>query len=134
MLVPIPNIILFQYNPESMTRTLAPWAPPERETNWQAKDGAMVGTMAALSKEQLNHLRQPYDPDEAFSVVLELDATDALEHPQSHPVAVIAGVADRIAALEMLCYPPPVDSALGGLLNVSVSVSVGAGGVDIPTK
>jgi hypothetical protein len=131
MLVPVPNIILFQYNPETMTRTLAPWAPPTREATYKEKDGAFAGEMAMLSKEQVNSLRQPYDPDEAFSLVLELDAADALEHPLTHPVAVLAGVADRIAALEMLCYPPTDDSAAGGLLNVDVSVSVGAGGVDI---
>jgi hypothetical protein len=129
MLIPIPNIIIFQYNPETMTRTLSPWLPPVRETTYQEKNGAFVGEMAALSKEQLNHLRQPYDPDESFSLTLELDAADALEQPLLHPVAVIAGVADRIAAIEMLCYPPAVDSAAGGLLSVQVSVSVGAGGV-----
>jgi hypothetical protein len=33
-----------------------------------------------------------------FSLVLELDAADALEHPETHPVARVTGVADRIAA------------------------------------
>jgi hypothetical protein len=131
MLIPIPNIIIFQYNPETMTRTLSPWLPPVRESTYSYKEQqhAFVGEMEELSREQLNQLRQPYDPDESFSLVLELDAADALEQPQLHPTAVIAGVADRIAALEMLCYPPAVDSAAGGLLNVEVSVSVGAGGV-----
>ena len=31
MLIPIPNIIVFQYNPETMTRTLEPWSPLERQ-------------------------------------------------------------------------------------------------------
>ena len=132
MLIPIPNIIIFQYNPETMTRTLSPWLPPVREmtSSYDQLHDAFVFEKAALSKEQLNHLRQPYDPDESFSLTLELDAADALEHPLLHPVAVKAGVADRIAAMEMLCYPP-AENAAGGLLNVSVSVSVGAGGVDI---
>ena len=25
LLVPIPNVIVFQYNPETMTRTISPW-------------------------------------------------------------------------------------------------------------
>src|SRR6185503_14777921 len=79
---PIPNIILFQYNPESMTRTMTPWAPSESEDG-QASDGTA----------------QPFDPGESFDLTLELDATDALEEPTTHPVAVISGVADRIAAL-----------------------------------
>ena len=126
MLIPIPNIIIFQYNPETMTRTLAPWAPIER-THTYGDDGQITGT-EDLTAVQKNSLIQPYDPAESFSVTLELDATDALENPSSHPVAVVAGVADRLSAIEMLCYPPG-ESALGGLLNVSVSVSIGAGGI-----
>ena len=126
MLVPIPNIIIFQYNPETMTRTLAPWAPPVRDTNASqgGSNQAWSSEMGNLSNEQINHLRQPFDPDESFSVSLELDAADALEHPELHPVAVLAGVGDRIAALEMLCYPPPLDSAAGGVMSVSVGASV----------
>ena len=103
LLVPIPNIIIFQYNPESMSRTLTPWAPPT-----QSQDVDDPKVVAALA--------QPFDPEETFDVTLELDAADALEAPDSHPIATIAGVADRIAALEMLLYPPG-DSALGGLLS-----------------
>lgn len=132
MLIPIPNIIIFQYNPETMTRTLAPWLPPVREHTYSYDENQSLDTeTAALSKEQLNQLRQPYDPDESFSLVLELDAADALEQPLLHPVAVVAGVADRIAAIEMLCYPPAVDKAAGGLLSVAVSDSVGADGIDV---
>ena len=132
MLVPIPNIIIFQYNPETLSRTLTPFAPLVREReydaqgNWTLKPPENEQAKAAL-QQQLNMLAQPYDPAETFSLTLELDATDALEEPASHPVAVISGVADRIAALEMLLYPPG-ESALGGLLNVSLDISIGGGG------
>ena len=125
MLIPIPNIIVFQYNPETMTRQLASWNPLERERTY---DEQGRGTPAALTDAQTNQLRQPFDPTETFSLALDLDAADALEDPGSHPVATIAGVADRISAMEMLCYPPGA-GALGGLLNVSVNVSIGAGGL-----
>ena len=125
MLIPIPNIIVFQYNPETMTRTLEPWTPLERERTYDEQGRA---TATALTEEQTNHLRQPFDPSESFSLSLELDAADALEEPGSHPIATIAGVADRISAMEMLCYPPG-PGAIGGLLNVSVNVSIGAGGI-----
>src|SRR6266571_1331804 len=89
MLIPIPNIIIFQYNPETMTRTLSPWLPPVRERTYSYDENQSLDTeTAALSKEQLNQLRQPYDPDESFSLTLELDAADAFEHPLLHPVAV----------------------------------------------
>ncbi|HVL26278.1 MAG TPA: hypothetical protein VM450_19460 [Thermomicrobiales bacterium] len=116
-LVPVPNVIIFQYNPETLSRTLTPWTAAESD--------------AAAAKDQPKQeasLTQPYDPGETFTLTLELDATDALEEPESHPVAVISGVADRIAALEMLLYPEK-ESALGALLNVSIDVSIGAGGI-----
>lgn len=126
MLIPIPNLIIFQYNPETMTRTLTPWQPPTREVT---VDDAGTATRADLTNQQRHSLSQPYDPAETFSLVLELDATDALEHPESHPVAFVSGVADRLAAIEMLMYPPG-DSLLGGLLgSVAGSVSFSAGGV-----
>jgi len=115
LLVPIPNVIIFQYNPETLTRTLQPWAPPEPP----------AGTPEAQPAAEAEGLAQPYDPQEELTVALELDATDALEDPGSHPVAVIAGIDDRLSALQMLLYPPG-DSVLGDLLP---SVSIGAGGV-----
>lgn len=97
---PVPNIIVFQYNPESFTRELSPWTPPGEEDGDASSDSTA----------------QPFDPGETFSLELELDATDALEEPLLHPVAVVAGVADRIAALEMLLYPLG-DSLLGDMFG-----------------
>src|SRR5687767_9903152 len=88
MLIPIPNIIIFQYNPETMTRTLVPWKPREKVVYDSEEAAGKAGA------EFLNQLSQPFNPDETFGLAVELDATDALEHPGSHPVAVIAGVAD----------------------------------------
>jgi hypothetical protein len=133
MLIPVPNIIVFQYNPETMTRTLTPWQPPAKRVVAEYDQGGNLKNESELKayNETLAKLSQPYDPAETFSLVLELDATDALEHPETHPVAVATGVADRIAAIEMLLYPPG-DSLLGGLLgSVSGSVSFSAGGLSI---
>jgi hypothetical protein len=114
LLLPIPNIIIFQYNPETLSRTLKPWAPPE----------PAAGTPETQPAEGL---AQPYDPQEEFTVTLEIDATDALEEPDTHPVAVISGVGDRLSAIEMLLYPPG-DSVLGDLLP---KISIGAGGISV---
>ncbi|MCB0628736.1 MAG: hypothetical protein R2824_25530 [Saprospiraceae bacterium] len=112
---PIPNVIAFQYNPETMVRNLEVWQPP----------GANSQTSGVSSTAQ------PQDPPETFSLQLELDATDALEEPASHPVAVVSGVADRLAAMEMLLYPQE-ESLLGGLLgSVTGSLSVGGGSLGI---
>jgi hypothetical protein len=110
---PIPNVIVFQYNPESMTRTLEVWS--------------QGGGGESAAANETSHTAQPFDPPESFTLALELDAADALEKPESHPVAFISGVADRIAAMEMLLYPQG-DSLLGGLMG-SASVSLGGGSI-----
>jgi hypothetical protein len=115
LLIPIPNLIIFQYNPETISRSLSPWAPKEPA----AADGNE--NKAAPS------MVQPNDPEESLSLNLEVDATDALEEPESHPVAVISGVADRLAAMEMLLYPPDDGGGMFGL-NISISASVGGSG------
>lgn len=109
---PIPNIIVFQYNPETLTRSLTPWQPraPEGEV---AEESGEVNTA------------QPFDPGESFNVTLEFDAADALEVPENNPVEVISGIADRIAALEMLLYPS--EEREGGL-QVSEESSLSGGG------
>ena len=133
MLIPVPNIIVFQYNPETMTRTLTPWQPPAKVVQKVVEDGQVTnaGDVKAY-QDSLAALAQPYDPTETLSLVLELDATDALEHPEHHPVAAVAGIADRLAAIEMLMYPPG-DGLLGGLLG-TVSGSVSAGGFSLGGK
>lgn len=110
---PIPNIIVFQYNPEKLSRALTVWQSPSGE--------AAVKTAPAQA--------QPNDPPETISLELMLDAADDLEKPERHPIAYVSGVADRLAALEMLLYPEQ-QSLLAGLLgSVSASLGGGAGAV-----
>ncbi|MFZ1611988.1 MAG: hypothetical protein WAT52_13020 [Chitinophagales bacterium] len=115
---PVPNVIVFQYNPETMTRALEVWS--------------QGGGGESTTSSETSHTAQPFDPPETFTLALELDATDALENPASHPVAAISGVADRIAAMEMLLYPQG-DSLLGGLMgSISSSLGLGGGGAAQP--
>ncbi len=102
LLIPIPNIIIFQYNPDTLSRTLSPYAPPERSGD---EGGAASGEARTGNGRNPGGQAQPYDPQESFNLRLILDASDALEVPELHPVAFVSGVADRIAALEMLLYP-----------------------------
>ena len=110
---PLPNIIIFQYNPEKMTRTLSVYSPGA-----SGSAGTQPGTAATAGSTPAN--AQPDDPTETFSLPLELDATDDLE--ASDPIATLTGVYDRMAALEILLYPQ--ESLLGGLLG-SISASLG---------
>ena len=116
---PIPNIIIFQYNPTSFTRSLEVYDPYREEQVANEEGGDTTEVRRFLSTDT-----QPSDPPETFSLDLELDATDELE--MGDPVSVITGVADRLAALEMLLYPQQ-GSLLGDLLG-SVSISLGGGG------
>jgi hypothetical protein len=97
---PVPNVIVFQYNPETVTRELKPWAPSEQEEG---------------PKPPAPRTAQPFDPEESFSLVLDLDASDELEQPDLHRVAVRAGVADRIAAIQELLYPVKEQGVVGAL-------------------
>lgn len=124
MIVPVPNVISFQYNPESMTRTMTPWQPLKRVEAVIDKDGNRTNKDELKAYvDQVANLSQPFDPQENFSLTLELDASDGLETPEANPVTVAVGVAERLAAIEMLLYPPG-DSGLGGLIgNISISIT-----------
>jgi hypothetical protein len=83
-LVPIPSVIVFQYNPDTLTRTLKPRSP---------------GGDAARSEAQ----RLTGPPEETIKVDIEIDATDQLETGDG--VASAVGIYPQISALEMLAYP-----------------------------
>ncbi|GAA4936535.1 hypothetical protein ACFPM3_06520 [Streptomyces coeruleoprunus] len=82
----LPNIVLFQFNPESVSRAPGLAAPLE------APDGS--GPTPA---------DQPGEPDESISFTLRLDATDQLA--AGNPIAAVSGVLPALSALELLMYP-----------------------------
>src|SRR5258706_3096832 len=106
-LIPLPNIIIFQYNPETMTHT---WSQA------QAAD--------AQPGQPANPLAVKGVPGETFSFNLAMDAMDMIADgsPVAGGLATASGIYTRIAALEMLLYP--TGSFGGGLLR-SGSGSVG---------
>jgi hypothetical protein len=116
-LVPLPNVVVFQFNPETMTHA---WTEP------QAAGGA--GTAPGGKS---NPLAVSGVPGETFSFSLALDAADMIADggPVSAGLAELSGVYSRLAALEMLQYP--VAAPTGGGLLGSVSASIGPGGVSI---
>ena len=101
-----PNIVLFQYNPEKITRGLTPWNPFEGSTSSR---GAAAPDVA------------PTPPDEKIGFELQLDATDSAQ--TSNPLNRTTGVASRIAALRKLTKPSK--GMLGDLVQ-SVGNLVGA--------
>jgi hypothetical protein len=107
LVFPVPNIVPFQFNPASVKRTMKPWNPLEVD---QTHRGLPSPTA------------QPFDPEEAITIDIELDASDQLE--DNDPIATQFGVADRIAALEKMLFPG--DSPLGQLIAAVSSVLGGA--------
>ena len=81
---PITSVILFQYNPAMLTRSLKP--------RGQQEEGASAEAM---------RLNGP--PEETIQIEIEIDATDQLE--QAIDTFIEAGIHAKLAALEMLVYP-----------------------------
>jgi hypothetical protein len=123
-LIPLPNIVIFQYNPEQMTHawTQAEAAPPAAPAS-----PAAAGAPPALT----NPLAVKGVPGESFSFTLIMDSNDTIaDGAATTPLAQISGVYSRLAALEMLQYPTGAFG--GGLLGqVSASISAGASGVSL---
>ena len=115
----VPQVIVFQYNPENLTRKFKPYEPPAD------KEGAQVDATARVA---------PYDPDEEMDVVISLDAIDDLEEPEIHPQAVVVGVSDRLAALEMLMYPSTQTGLLSSAVNAIAGVLGVGGGEAVPVN
>jgi hypothetical protein len=84
---PLASTIVFQYNPEKMTRRVTARTMPG---DHQTRDRTEV-------------LRLAGPPSETISLAIEVDATDQLE--QANPIAVASGVYPMLSALEMLVYP-----------------------------
>lgn len=82
----VQRVIALQYNPDLLTRTLAPQS---------------TGATGTLSEP----LRLKGPPVETIKLDIELDATDQLEFPDAYPEAVKTGLHTQLAALELLVYP-----------------------------
>jgi len=110
--LPIPQIIMFQYNPDTMSRSLNAFNKPEADKDIKEK---LTGKNAKLDAG--------FDPEETFNLTLFLDATDHLETPDQfpHQITVVTGIADRLSALELLLYPEG-----DGLLKNLLSSAIGA--------
>lgn len=81
---PLASVIVFQYNPDTLTRSLT-----AQTTEGEANRGEAL------------RLKGP--PQETMTLDVEIDATDQLE--QGDSIATSMGIYPALAALEMLLYP-----------------------------
>lgn len=80
---PLASVIIFQYNPETLTRTLQPQVGGGEESSTPTR------------------LKGP--PSESIRLEVSIDATDQLE--RGSDLALAMGIYPQLSALEMLLYP-----------------------------
>ncbi|MFZ3493209.1 hypothetical protein ACODT5_08255 [Streptomyces sp. 5.8] len=83
---PLARIVIFQYNPDSVTRSVRPRSAPQDKAVAPADAHRIWGA-----------------PVESITMTVEVDAADQLE--TGDPLAAATGIAGQLAALEMLLYP-----------------------------
>jgi hypothetical protein len=101
---PLASVIVFQYNPDSLTRTLQA----------QAAGGA--------SGDRSEPMRLKGAPIETIKLDVEVDATDQLE--RGDPTAASMGIAPQLSALEMLLYPKSAQVILNTALLLAGTIEV----------
>jgi hypothetical protein len=105
-------VIVFQFNPDTMKRTLAHRAAPAPA---EGKSGA--------SKEDVLRVAGP--PLETINMTVDMHASDQLEDPDQNGVVAENGLHPALATLELLMYPPTLNSqaieaqAAQGVVQVS---------------
>ena len=96
----------FQYNPETLVRSLAPRA---------AK---------AESGDRLEALRLIGPPVETLKIEVVLDATDRLEHPDQNPMTAAEGIAADLAELETMITPLVADITAADALAMTGTLEI----------
>jgi hypothetical protein len=105
--LPTSKVIVFQFNPETMTHS---WTPA-KSTDGGDMAGYRFGPLAISGS-----------PEESFSFTLAMDANDMIaEGGAGEQLATASGVYSRLAALEMLLHPTaPVGAELVGTVSANL--------------
>jgi hypothetical protein len=100
---PLASVVVFQYNPDAMSRRIA-------------------ASAASPNAAQGEALRLKGPPQETLTCSIEIDATDQLE--SANPMAVAMGVHPTLASLEMLLYPKSIAMILNEGLAAAGMIEV----------
>lgn len=100
---PLASVVVFQYNPDTMSRRIAANAANPNAAQGEA-------------------LRLKGPPQETITCSIEIDATDQLE--SASPMAVAMGVHPTLASLEMLLYPKSIAMILNEGLAAAGMIEV----------
>jgi len=108
----VPNVIVFQYNPETMTHS---WTPATAPTNSEDSGSNPLAVQGL--------------PGESFQFRIMMDAYDMIADGSdtAKDIASASGVYSRLAALEMLLYPTgSFESGLLGRVSTDIQNALGA--------
>jgi Contractile injection system tube protein len=100
---PLASVIVFQYNPDTLTRKLVARAPAERGARAEAQ--RLYGA-----------------PTENIQLAVEIDATDQLETGAGGAASM--GIHPQLAALEMLLYPKSSAVIANTVLAIAGTIEV----------
>ncbi len=120
VLGPLPNIVVFQFNPEQITRTLN-------------LPGGNQASDPERSARQREHAQLAAPPVETFEITAHFSAADDLGG--NAPIARIFGIGPQLAALEKMVYPTAglISGLIGEALD-AVGDALGLGGDDGATR
>jgi hypothetical protein len=104
-LSPLSRIVIFQYNPDQVTRSLRPRSAPSEAEVGPADAHRIWGA-----------------PVETVSMTVEVDATDQLEN--GDPIASVTGIGGQLAALEMLLYPSSIQVIANTALLLAGTIEI----------
>lgn len=99
----VPSVVIFQYNPATLTRKLVPQSASDSGARTEAQ--RLTGA-----------------PVETINLEIELDATDGLEEGDSNTVTM--GIHPQLAALEVLLYPKSADVITNASLLASGTIEI----------
>lgn len=118
--IPVPDVTVFQYNPESLTHT---WSQP-------APSGDGGGSCGRTGTTTGHPMAVPGYPGEQFDLTVMLDANDDIAGGgPSGALASVSGVYTRVAAMEVLLYPADAaSSSLLGQATAAIASALGGGG------
>ena len=100
---PLASVVVFQYNPTTMTRRL--------ETRSAGGEG-----------DPGEALRLTGPPKETITLSIEIDAADQLE--EANPMATTMGIYPSLSALEMMLYPKSAAVIANSALSLAGSVEI----------
>lgn len=111
---PIPNVVIFQFNPESLNRT---FLLPQRPTGANDREQSQAGDTVS----------------EKISLTAHFSALDMLGEDKA--LAKAFGIGPQLAALEKMVMPPPADGGLLGAALDAIGDALGlGGGAEPPTQ